>query len=40
MPYGGVILAPQPRRALNLRRLINLGLTRTNDTWTITPARA
>ena len=23
--------------ALNLRRLINLGLTRINDTWTLTP---
>lgn len=26
--------------ALNLRRLINLGLTRTNDTWTINPTTA
>ncbi|MFE5023189.1 hypothetical protein ACFRAO_07645 [Streptomyces sp. NPDC056656] len=24
--------------ALILRRLINLGLTRTNNTWTLTPA--
>ncbi|MFV2179324.1 transposase, partial [Actinomadura sp. LOL_011] len=26
--------------ALNLRRLINLGLTRTNDTWHLSPADA
>jgi hypothetical protein len=26
--------------ALNLRRLINLGLTRTNTTWHLTPATA
>ncbi|WP_370740839.1 hypothetical protein [Streptomyces sp. Ncost-T10-10d] len=26
--------------ALNLRRLINLGLTRTGSTWTINPATA
>ncbi|MEU0163636.1 hypothetical protein ABZ154_33875 [Streptomyces sp. NPDC006261] len=26
--------------ALNLRRLINLGLTRTNDTWHLTTATA
>ena len=26
--------------ALNLRRLINLGLTRTGGTWTLTPATA
>jgi hypothetical protein len=24
--------------ALNLRRLINLGLTRTDNTWTLIPA--
>ncbi|MCY0929417.1 hypothetical protein OTB20_25105 [Streptomyces sp. H27-H1] len=26
--------------ALNLRRLINLGLTRTSTTWRLTPATA
>ncbi|WP_327412293.1 IS1182 family transposase [Streptomyces sp. NBC_01233] len=44
VPYRGVIKnntwLHNRAAALNLRRLINLGLTRTGGTWTITPATA
>jgi hypothetical protein len=35
-------MAPDPHRAaaLNLRRLTNLGLTHTDNTWTLTNAPA
>jgi hypothetical protein len=44
VPYRGVLKnntrLHNRAAALNLRRLINLGLTRTGHTWTITPAPA
>ncbi|WTQ07356.1 IS1182 family transposase [Streptomyces virginiae] len=42
VPYRGVLKnntwLHNRAAALNLRRLINLGLTRTHDTWTLAPA--
>ncbi|MFB7116350.1 transposase, partial [Streptomyces sp. NPDC056291] len=44
VPYRGVIAnnlwLHHRAAALNLRRLINLGLTRANDSWHLTPATA
>jgi Transposase DDE domain len=44
VPYLGVLKndgwLQHRAAALNLRRLINLGLTRTSDAWTLTPATA
>ncbi|KUO16625.1 transposase [Streptomyces dysideae] len=44
IPYRGVIAnniwLHHRAAALNLRRLINLGLTRTSNTWRLIPANA